>query len=83
MLGGNAEYLAKAQLRREGMTEEQISDATAFGETRDEEILAARKRFGELMEQYKAEIAPEAEKVREAGGPLYPGHRAPRIPAHR
>ena len=68
MLGGNAEYLAKAQLRREGMTEEQISDATAFGETRDEEILAARKRFGELMEQYKAEIAPEAEKVRQAGG---------------
>ncbi len=68
MLGGNAEYLAKAQLRREGMTEEQISDATAFGETRDEEILAARQRFKELMAQYKAEIAPEAEKVREAGG---------------
>ena len=68
MLGGNAEYLAKAQLRREGMTEEQISDATAFGETRDEEILAARRRFGELMAQYKEEIAPEAEKVRQAGG---------------
>ncbi len=68
MLGGNAEYLAKAQLRREGMTEEQISDATAFGETKDEEILAARQRFKELMAQYKAEIAPEAEKVREAGG---------------
>jgi preprotein translocase subunit SecA len=68
MLGGNAEYLAKAQLRREGMTEEQISDATAFGETKDEEILAARKRFGELMAQYKEEIAPEAEKVRQAGG---------------
>ncbi len=68
MLGGNAEYLAKAQLRREGMTEEQISDATAFGETKDEEILAARQRFKELMTQYKAEIAPEAEKVREAGG---------------
>ncbi len=68
MLGGNAEYLAKAQLRREGMTEEQISDATAFGETKDEEILAARRRFGELMAQYKEEIAPEAEKVRQAGG---------------
>ena len=68
MLGGNAEYLAKAQLRREGMTEEQISDATAFGETKDEEILAARKRFGELMAQYKEEIAPEVEKVRQAGG---------------
>ncbi len=68
MLGGNAEYLAKAQLRREGMTEEQISNATAFGETKDEEILAARKRFGELMAQYKEEIAPEAEKVRQAGG---------------
>ncbi len=68
MLGGNAEYLAKAQLRREGMTEEQISDATAFGETKDKEILAARQRFKELMTRYKAEIAPEAEKVREAGG---------------
>ena len=68
MLGGNAEYLAKAQLRREGMTEEQISNATAFGETKDEEILAARKRVGELMAQYKEEIAPEAEKVRQAGG---------------
>ncbi len=68
MLGGNAEYLAKAQLRREGMSEEEIGEATAFGETKDEAVLAARKRFGELMDQYKAEIAPEAEKVREAGG---------------
>ena len=68
MLGGNAEYLAKAQLRREGMSEEEIGEATAFGETKDEAVLAARRRFGELMDQYKAEIAPEAEKVREAGG---------------
>ncbi len=68
MLGGNAEFLAKNELRREGLEEELISEATAFGETDDEEILAARKRFGELLAKYKAEIAPEAEKVRAAGG---------------
>ena len=82
MLGGNAEFLAKAQLRREGMSEEQINEATAFGETDDEEILAARKRFSELMDQYRAEIAPEAEKVRQAGGLFILGterHEARRI----
>ena len=68
MLGGNAEFLAKAQLRREGMDEDMIGEATAYGETDDAEILAARRHFAELLAQYREEIAPEAEKVREAGG---------------
>ena len=68
MLGGNAEYLAKAQLRREEYDEDMIYEAASYGETDDQEILAARARFRELLAQYKAEIAPEAEKVRAAGG---------------
>ena len=68
MLGGNAEYLAKDALRREGMEEELIYEATAYGETQDEEILAARAHFQELLKKYKAEIAPEADKVRAVGG---------------
>ena len=68
MLGGNAEYLAKDALRREGMEEDLIYEATAYGETQDETILAARHHFQELLQKYKAEIAPEAEKVRSVGG---------------
>ena len=68
MLGGNAEYLAKDALRREGMEEDLIYEATAYGETQDETILAARRHFQELLQKYKAEIAPEAEKVRSVGG---------------
>ncbi len=63
MLGGNAEYLAKDALRREGMEEDLIYEATAYGETQDETILAARAHFQELLKKYKAEIAPEAEKL--------------------
>ena len=68
MLGGNAEYLAKDALRREGMEEDLLYEATAYGETQDEEILAARRRFQELLAKYKQAIAPEAERVRQAGG---------------
>ena len=68
VLGGNAEFAAKDQLRKEGMTEEMISEATGFGETDDEEILAARERFSQLHAHYKAEFAPNAEKVKAAGG---------------
>ena len=67
-LGGNAEYLAKAEMRRMGFPEEMITASTDFGETEDEEILAARKAFQELEDKYKEEIRPEAEKVCEAGG---------------
>ena len=68
MLGGNAEYLAKSQMRKEEFPEELIAEATGFAETDNQEILNARKRFAELNEQYKKEIEPEAEKVRQAGG---------------
>lgn len=68
MLGGNAEYLAKAELRKQGMSEELISEATGFSDTADADVLNARKLFGEYNEKFKNEIAPEAEKVRAAGG---------------
>lgn len=68
VLGGNAEYAAKDQLRREGMTEEMILEATGFGETDDQEILDARAHFAQLMEKYKEEFAPQAQKVKEVGG---------------
>ena len=68
MLGGNAEYLAKSELRKLGYSEELISEATGFSETNDADILKARKEFTEFNEKFKAEIAPEAQKVREVGG---------------
>ena len=68
MLGGNAEYLAKAELKHRGYSDEVIAEATGYGETEEELILAARKEFAELNAKFKAEIAPEAEKVRQAGG---------------
>ena len=68
MLGGNAEFLAKAQMKKMKFTNYQIREATGFGETDDEEILNARKTFIELEAKYKEEIKEEAEKVKEAGG---------------
>ena len=68
MLGGNAEYLAKSQMRKEGYSEELISEATGYGETDNAEILKARDEFAKLNEKFKAEIAPEADGVRAAGG---------------
>ncbi len=68
MLGGNAEYLAKSEMRRMQFTDELIAEATGFAETDDEEILNARKTFQELEAKYKNEIKEEADKVREAGG---------------
>ncbi len=68
MLGGNAEFMAKHEMKRQGFSDEMILEATGFGETDDAEILEARKTFSSLLEQYKEEIAPEAARVREAGG---------------
>ena len=68
MLGGNAEYLAKAELRARGLSEELINEATGFAETEDEDIIKAREDFKELNKKFKEEIAPEAERVRQAGG---------------
>ena len=67
-LGGNAEFLAKASMRKQGFPEELIVEATGFAETDDEEILEARKTFAELNEKYSREIKEEADKVREVGG---------------
>ena len=68
MLGGNAEYLAKSEMRRMEIPEEIIAEADGFGDTDDEEILEARRTFKELEAKYKEEIKDEADKVREAGG---------------
>ena len=68
MLGGNAEFLAKADLKKMSFTNEQIDEATGFAETDDEDILKARQKFIELEAKYKEEIKEEADKVREAGG---------------
>ena len=68
MLGGNAEYLAKSALRKEGLSEEIIAEATGFAETDDSDIISAREKYKKFYNEYKAQIAPEAEKVREAGG---------------
>ena len=65
MLGGNAEYLAKSDMRKQDFDEEEIDKATSYFETDDEAVLALRKTYADLLEKHKAEIAPEAEKVRE------------------
>ena len=68
MLGGNAEFLAKAEMRRMGYSEELIVEATGHGDTEDEAILEARQTFTRLEGKYKEEISAEAAKVKEAGG---------------
>ena len=68
MLGGNPEYLAKAEMRRMQYPEELIAEATGFAETDDEQIIEARETFHDLENKYKEEIKDEADKVREAGG---------------
>ena len=67
-LGGNDEFLAVADMRKQGFTEELIYEATGYAETDDQEIINARETYKNLLEKYKAEIDVEAEKVREAGG---------------
>lgn len=82
ILGGNAEFMAKTEMRKKGYSEEMIENATAYFATDDEEILAARELFAQLNSKYKAELAPEAEKVRRAGGLLILGterHESRRI----
>lgn len=68
MLGGNAEFLATAQLRKLGIPEEIITDAIGFAETDNEAILEARKTYRELYAKYKAEVDEKAVAVKEAGG---------------
>ena len=68
MLGGNADFLAKSELRKQGMTEELIAEADSYAETTDAEILAARAQYEQLLASFKARIQGDADKVREAGG---------------
>ena len=68
LLGGNAEFMARAEMRRLQFPEELIGEASAFGYTDDEEILNARRTFAELNKKYKEQIAPEADEVRALGG---------------
>ena len=68
MLGGNAEFMAKNEMRKLGYEEEMIGNAVSFFVTEDEEILSARAKFAELKSKFAAEIKPEAERVCELGG---------------
>ena len=82
VLGGNAEFLARADLRKAGFEDEVISEAVGYAETDDENILAAREQYAELLKKYKAVTDAEAEKVRKAGGLFVLGterHEARRI----
>ncbi len=67
-LGGNAEYLAKAEMRRMQISEEVISEASGFADTDDERILEARETFNKLLAKYKAEIKEPKEEVLNLGG---------------
>ena len=68
MLGGNPEYMAKSDLRKAEFTEEEILEATGYGDSSDERVLAARALFQSAMETHRIETSAEAQKVREAGG---------------
>ena len=68
MLGGNADFLAKAELYRTDLPEEILREADSFAETTDPQVLAVRARYNDLLKKYKDAIADEADKVRQAGG---------------
>ncbi len=68
LLGGNPEFMAKAEMRSQGISEEAIAACASFTESEDEEIAQAKRIFRELVQKYKEQIAPEAKKVCEAGG---------------
>ena len=67
-LGGNAEYLAKNELTKQELPEELLAEADSYAETDDVDILTVRRRYEELLKNYKVETETEAEKVRAAGG---------------
>ena len=68
MLGGNAEYMAKNELRKQGLSDELIAESNSFAETENPEILAARKAYTEAYKRFKVETDKQAELVRQAGG---------------
>ncbi len=68
MLGGNAEYMAKKEMEKRGIPDELIAEATGFGDTDDEEIIAARKMYQELNDKFKKQLEPEQQEVKDSGG---------------
>ena len=68
MLGGNAEFMAKSDLKKQGLSDELIAESNSFAETQDPEILAARAAYKEAYAKYKVEVDKQAELVRKAGG---------------
>ena len=68
MLGGNSEYLAKQEMRKNKIPENLIEESNTYYETDDQEILRAREKFNELEKKYDEEIKEEKEKVLAVGG---------------
>jgi len=68
ILGGNAEYMAKHELIKQGMSDELIAEATGFADTDNEEIIEARKLYTQYHDKFKEQLKDEQEKVRELGG---------------
>ena len=68
MLGGNAEFLARAEMRKREVPEDIISEAIGFADTDNQEILDARELYRELYNKYNAEVKEKAVAVKEAGG---------------
>ena len=83
MLGGNAEYLAKADLRKAGMSDELIAEATGYADTDNQEILDARKQYADAEAKYKESHQGGGGQGPGSGRIVHPGHRAPRVPPHR
>ena len=82
MLGGNPEFMAKQDMKRQDYTDEMIASAVSAAETKDEEVLASREVFRELHAKYKEQIAPLAKQVCDVGGLFIVGterHEARRI----
>ncbi len=67
-LGGNADYLARSEMKKQGYKNWMIQEATGFAETDDQDIIEARNKYQELKQRYEEKIAPEAEEVRNLGG---------------
>jgi len=82
MLGGNPEYLAKTEMKKAGVSDEMIAEATGHADTDDEEIIEARSMFAEKLAKHRAVTSAEGERVKEAGGLFILGterHEARRI----
>ena len=68
VLGGNAEFMAMSELRKEDLPEELLAEANSYAETTDPQILEVRAKYDALLAKYKEQIASEAQKVKDAGG---------------